>query len=82
MGEMRDYQARAARRCGRRPALVVEPFCARAPLTPRPPPAPQLKGVRWMISLYQNGLNGILADQMVRVRPTARRHALRPRPSL
>ncbi len=24
----------------------------------------QLRGVRWMISLYKNGLNGILADQM------------------
>ncbi|KAF9620353.1 hypothetical protein IFM89_011088 [Coptis chinensis] len=24
----------------------------------------QLKGVKWMISLWQNGLNGILADQM------------------
>jgi ATP-dependent DNA helicase len=24
----------------------------------------QLKGVRWLIALYQNGLNGILADQM------------------
>jgi hypothetical protein len=24
----------------------------------------QLKGVRWLISLWQNGLNGILADQM------------------
>ncbi len=24
----------------------------------------QLQGVRWLISLYQNGLNGILADQM------------------
>ena len=24
----------------------------------------QLKGVRWIISLWQNGLNGILADQM------------------
>ena len=24
----------------------------------------QLKGVRWLISLYQNGINGILADQM------------------
>jgi len=24
----------------------------------------QLAGVTWMISLYQNGLNGILADQM------------------
>jgi SNF2 family DNA or RNA helicase len=24
----------------------------------------QLTGVKWMISLYKNGLNGILADQM------------------
>lgn len=24
----------------------------------------QMKGVKWMISLWQNGLNGILADQM------------------
>ena len=24
----------------------------------------QLRGVKWLISLYQNGLNGILADQM------------------
>lgn len=24
----------------------------------------QLAGVTWMISLYSNGLNGILADQM------------------
>lgn len=24
----------------------------------------QLKGVRWLISLYQNGLSGILADEM------------------
>ncbi|KAK9815465.1 hypothetical protein WJX72_004092 [[Myrmecia] bisecta] len=24
----------------------------------------QLKGVKWLVSLYQNGLNGILADQM------------------
>ena len=24
----------------------------------------QLKGIQWMVSLYQNGLNGILADQM------------------
>jgi len=24
----------------------------------------QLKGIKWMISLYQNGINGILADQM------------------
>lgn len=26
----------------------------------------QLKGVKWLISLWSNGLNGILADQMVR----------------
>jgi ATP-dependent DNA helicase len=31
----------------------------------------QLKGVQWMISLYQNGLNGILADQMVRQGPAS-----------
>jgi hypothetical protein len=24
----------------------------------------QLKGIKWIISMYQNGLNGILADQM------------------
>lgn len=24
----------------------------------------QIKGVKWLISLWQNGLNGILADQM------------------
>lgn len=24
----------------------------------------QLKGIKWLISLWQNGLNGILADQM------------------
>ena len=24
----------------------------------------QLKGVKWLVSLYNNGLNGILADQM------------------
>lgn len=24
----------------------------------------QVKGVKWLISLWQNGLNGILADQM------------------
>ena len=24
----------------------------------------QLKGVKWLIALYTNGLNGILADQM------------------
>lgn len=24
----------------------------------------QLKGIKWLISLWQNGLNGVLADQM------------------
>lgn len=24
----------------------------------------QIKGIKWLISLWQNGLNGILADQM------------------
>ena len=24
----------------------------------------QIKGVKWLMSLYQNGVNGILADQM------------------
>ena len=24
----------------------------------------QLKGIKWLISMWQNGLNGILADQM------------------
>ena len=26
----------------------------------------QIRGLNWMISLYENGLNGILADEMVR----------------
>jgi hypothetical protein len=26
----------------------------------------QLQGLNWMVSLYHNGLNGILADEMVR----------------
>lgn len=26
----------------------------------------QLQGLNWMISLHHNGLNGILADEMVR----------------
>ena len=25
----------------------------------------QLRGLNWMISLYENGINGILADEMV-----------------
>jgi ATP-dependent helicase STH1/SNF2 len=28
----------------------------------------QLKGLQWMVSLYNNKLNGILADEMVRIR--------------
>lgn len=40
-----------------------------APLNPHPPPTifsrrPYPPGIKWLISLYQNGLNGILADQM------------------
>lgn len=27
----------------------------------------QLQGLNWMVSLYHNGLNGILADEMVRI---------------
>ena len=25
----------------------------------------QIRGLNWMISLYENGINGILADEMV-----------------
>lgn len=28
----------------------------------------QMQGLNWMIHLYDNGINGILADEMVRVR--------------
>ena len=27
----------------------------------------QVRGLNWMISLYENGINGILADEMVSV---------------
>ncbi len=27
----------------------------------------QVRGLNWMISLYENGINGILADEMVKV---------------
>ena len=27
----------------------------------------QIRGLNWMISLFENGINGILADEMVRV---------------
>jgi len=26
----------------------------------------QIRGLNWMISLYENGINGILADEMVK----------------
>jgi len=26
----------------------------------------QIRGLNWLISLYENGINGILADEMVR----------------
>ena len=26
----------------------------------------QIRGLNWMISLYEHGINGILADEMVR----------------
>lgn len=26
----------------------------------------QIRGLNWMINLYENGINGILADEMVR----------------
>ena len=28
----------------------------------------QVRGLNWMISLYEHGINGILADEMVGVR--------------
>ena len=27
----------------------------------------QLRGLNWLISLYENGINGILADEMVSI---------------
>ena len=32
----------------------------------------QIEGLNWLIKLYDNGINGILADEMVRIRATAR----------
>ena len=26
----------------------------------------QVRGLNWMVSLYENGINGILADEMVK----------------
>jgi len=28
----------------------------------------QIRGLNWLINLYENGINGILADEMVRIR--------------
>jgi SNF2 family DNA or RNA helicase len=30
----------------------------------------QIRGLNWMISLYEHGINGILADEMVGLRIT------------
>lgn len=30
----------------------------------------QIRGLNWMISLYENGINGILADEMVSHAPS------------
>ena len=30
----------------------------------------QIRGLNWMISLYENGINGILADEMVSHTPS------------
>lgn len=32
----------------------------------------QLAGLNWLIRLYENGINGILADEMVYVMPIGR----------
>lgn len=29
----------------------------------------QVRGLNWLISLYENGINGILADEMVSILP-------------
>ena len=31
----------------------------------------QIRGLNWMISLFENGINGILADEMVLLYPDA-----------
>ena len=68
-GELRDYQLKGA--CvglggGRERGCKGRLHCRSPRMPPRPHPAPQSPslGVKWLISLYQNGLNGILADQM------------------
>jgi SWI/SNF-related matrix-associated actin-dependent regulator of chromatin subfamily A member 5 len=34
----------------------------------------QMQGLNWLIHLYDNGINGILADEMVRARAVDRPH--------
>lgn len=34
----------------------------------------QLQGLNWLIHLYDNGINGILADEMVMLQPSAKRY--------
>jgi hypothetical protein len=51
-----------------------------APRTLQPPPGAALReyqmvGLQWMVSLYNNHLNGILADEMVRSAPSGGVHS-------
>lgn len=39
----------------------------------------QMQGLNWMIHLYDNGINGILADEMVSCGPLAARHVAHAR---
>jgi len=34
----------------------------------------QVRGLNWLIKLYENGINGILADEMVLSRPSSHEH--------
>lgn len=36
----------------------------------------QVRGLNWLISLYENGINGILADEMVSTLPQSKWFAL------
>jgi SNF2 family DNA or RNA helicase len=42
-------------------------ICCLTALTDLIPVHYQIDGLNWMIQLYENGVNGILADEMVRV---------------
>lgn len=79
-GELRDYQLKGvcvcveervgARVVGENDTPLSLPLHSRWPNLPSSPPTlifsppPPPPGIKWLISLYQNGLNGILADQM------------------